>query len=399
MFEQAHVPTSRCHLRVLVVHNAYQHRGGEDSVMEAEAALLSSHGHTVELFARHNDSIDQMSRFVTAAQAIWSSQVAHEFEQLLVAFKPDVVHVHNTFPLISPAIYWVMSRLNVPAVQTLHNFRLLCPQATFLRESKVCEDCLGKVPWRGVVHGCYRDSRLQSAVLAGLVTFHRGIGTWQNKVTRYIALNDFCRIKFIEGGLPATRIVIKPNFVDFDAPTVTRRDGFLFVGRLSVEKGVGVLVAAAKAILGAQIRVAGSGPHAKLLAESSRITALGALSIDLVRSEMSRTVALVVPSICLETFGLVVVEAFASGAPVIASRIGALSDLVKEGVTGILFEPGNAQDLAQKLLWAQQHPAEMAQMGRNARAQYEAEFTAERNYGQLMAIYSDAIDAVKTTSQ
>lgn len=382
-------------MKVLVVHNAYQLKGGEDSVMEAEVALLSGRGHAVELFLRHNDAIRQMSRVDAAVQTVWSSHAGREFEALLHAFKPDVVHVHNTFPLISPSIYWVAARLGVPVVQTLHNFRLLCPQAMFLREGKVCEDCLGKLPWRGAARGCYRDSRLQSTVLAGMVTLHRAVGTWQNKVTRYIALNDFCRGKFIAGGLPAERIVIKPNFVDFDAPAEGVRNGFLFVGRLSAEKGVDVLVDAAKSLAAAGVRVAGTGPQADLLYGVKGITALGALSTDAVKTEMSQALALVLPSLCYESFPRTLVEAFASRLPVIASNHGPLAELVRDGVTGLLFEPGNSQDLAQKMLWAQQHPQQMAEMGCNARAVYEAEFTAERNYQQLMAIYQGAISEIK----
>lgn len=363
--------------------------------MEAEVALLVAHGHSVELFTRHNDELAQMPKAAAAVQTLWSSQSGQAFEALLRSFKPDVVHVHNTFPLISPSIYWVADRLGVPVVQTLHNFRLLCPQAMFLRDGKVCEDCLGKIPWRGAVRGCYRGSKLQSTVLAGMVTLHRAMGTWQNKVTRYIALNEFCRNKFIEGGLPADRVVIKPNFVDFEAPTEGARAGFLFVGRLSTEKGIDVLAKATALLANPQLRVAGEGPHGISLKDLTGVVQLGRLASVQLRHELNAAGALVVPSICYETFGMVVVEAFASGLPVIASHIGVLPNLVHDGVTGLLFDPGNAKDLAEKMQWAQQHPEQMAQMGRNARALYEAEFTAERNYQQLMTIYDSAIAEVK----
>jgi glycosyltransferase involved in cell wall biosynthesis len=359
--------------------------------MNAEVAMLSSHGHSIELFLRDNIALHQMSRANAAVHTVWSTEAERAFEALVRSFKPDIVHAHNTFPLISPAIYWAASRLHVPVVQTLHNFRLLCPQAMFLRDGKVCEDCLGKVPWRGAVRGCYRDSKLQSTVLAGMLTLHRAIGTWQNKVTRYIALNEFCRCKFIEGGLPAERIVVKPNFVDFEAPVHFDRSGFLFVGRLSVEKGIDVLVGAANALSNSSIRVAGTGPEVARLADAKGMTTLGALGIDAIKTEMSHAVALILPSIWYENFPRTLVEAFASCLPVIASRLGALADLVTEGVTGLLFEPGDSRDLAKKMLWAQQHPDQMAEMGRNARALYEAEFTAERNYQQLMAIYDGAV--------
>lgn len=381
--------------KVLIIHNAYQQRGGEDSVVEAEHDLLTSHGVNVELFAKHNDAIAQLSKVQIAARTVWAADSAREFEAVLLQAKPDVVHVHNTFPLISPAVYWVAHRHKVPVVQTLHNFRLHCPQAMYLRNGKVCEDCMGHIPWRGVLHGCYRGSRVQTAVLAGMVTWHRAIHTWDTKVTRYIALNEFCRNKFIEGGLPPERMVVKPNFVDFPAPEACTRDGFLFVGRLSSEKGVDVLVHAFAKLAGASLRVAGTGPEANLLQGVAGLTALGALPGERVRQQMAGSLALVLPSIWYENFPRTLVEAFGCGLPVIASRIGALAELVTDGVNGLLFEPGNAKDLADKMRWAQQHPTEMAAMGHNARKLYEAEFTAERNFQQLMAIYQEAIAAVK----
>lgn len=383
-------------IRILVVHNAYQHKGGEDTVVEAEVALLRSKGHEVELFVRHNDAIVNMPRVAVVAQTVWSRPASHDFDRVVNDFKPDVVHVHNTFPLISPAIYWAAKRHQIPVVQTLHNFRLMCPQAMFLRNNQVCEDCLGTLPWRGALRGCYRNSKVQSSVLAGMLTIHRALGTWRNKVTRYIALNDFCRRKFIEGGLPAKRLVVKPNFVDFPAPPTCQRQGFLFVGRLSVEKGIQVLVDAALKLPDLDLKVAGTGPEEHLLARAPQLKPLGALSGNQVREQMSQSQALVIPSIWYENFPRTIVEAFGCGLPVIASRIGALADIVQDGVTGLLFNPGDADDLAAKMQWASDNPEQMVIMGLNARALYESQFTAEINYQQLIAIYTDAINEVKT---
>lgn len=380
--------------KILVVHNNYQQRGGEDTVVEAECALLQGHGISVDYFGKHNDDIRQISRLRLAVNTVWSTSSRKEFETLLVRSAPDVIHVHNTFPLISPAIYWVADRLGIPIVQTLHNFRLFCPQAMFLRKGDVCEKCIGKIPWRGVVHGCYRDSQIQSAVLAGMVTFHRAVHTWDRKVTRYIALNDFCRNKFIEGGLPAERLVVKPNFVDFPEPEARQRAGFLFVGRLSREKGIDVLVNATRSLRGACVRVAGTGPEDHLLSGVAGLSHLGGLSGEGVRGEMAGAAALILPSIWYENFPRTLVEAFGCGLPVIASRIGALAELIEDGVTGLLFEPGDPLDLAKKMRWAIDHPEELGRMGRSARKHYEENFTAERNYEQLMTIYRDAISAV-----
>jgi glycosyltransferase involved in cell wall biosynthesis len=249
-----------------------------------------------------------------------------------------------------------------------------------------------------VIRKCYRGEVAASGVLAGTLTLHRGLKTYRTKVSRYIALNDFCRKKFIEGGLPAERIVIKPNFVDsppLDTPL--NRQGLLFVGRLSVEKGVHTLARAAALLPHACLRVVGEGPEAGVFDGLGNTIRLGSLPHTAVRREMSGTVALVVPSICYETFGLVIVEAFASGTPVLASRIGVLTDLVREGETGICFEPGDSKDLADKMAWILAHPEQMAQMGRNARAQYEAQFSADENYRLLMKIYADAQEERKKT--
>jgi glycosyltransferase involved in cell wall biosynthesis len=378
-------------IRVLVVHNAYQHRGGEDTVVESEIALLRSHGHAVETWFRSNDDVAGMSSFSLARTTLWSSRTQHDLAEVVSRFRPDVIHVHNTFPLISPSLYWAAERAGVPVVQTLHNFRLMCLNALFLREGKVCEDCMGHLPWRGVARACYRESRAASAALAGMLTLHRGLGTYRNKVARYIALNGFCRDKFIEGGLPAERVVVKPNFVDFDVPESVPRSGLLFVGRLSVEKGVATLAAAMARLPGAALRVAGDGPEAQLLDGVAGVSRLGSLSGEVVRQEMSSAAALVVPSIWYENFPRTIVEAFACGLPVIASRIGALADIVRDGETGLLFESGNPRDLADKMAWAQANPEQMAEMGRKARMQYEAEFSAEVNYLRLMEIYAGVL--------
>jgi len=387
-------------LRILIVHNAYQHRGGEDGVVDSEVALLRSHGHTVGTWFRSNDEVVEMSPLKLARDTLWSRQTTEDLAEIIDRFRPDLIHAHNTFPLISPSLYWAASRAGVPVVQTLHNFRLMCLNALFLRDNRACEDCMGRQPWRGVVRGCYRDSQAASAVLAGMLSLHRGLGTFRNKVTRYIALNDFCREKFIEGGLPADRVVVKPNFVDWVVNTSqsgsfpgkeTERRGLLFVGRLSPEKGIATLADAKARLADLSLRVAGDGPSADLLDGVAGVECFGSLAPEAVRSEMALALALVLPSIWYENFPRTIVEAFASGLPVIASRIGALADIVEEGITGLLFKPGDAGDLADKMAWAVSHPKEMAVMGQNAHKKYKTAFSPEVNYRQLLAIYEAAI--------
>jgi glycosyltransferase involved in cell wall biosynthesis len=382
---------SRSVHKVLVVHNTYRHRGGEDSVVESEVALLRSRGHEVRDYRRHNDDADTDRPLALAAQALWSRRTVDEVGAVLALERPDIVHVHNTLPLVSPSVYWACAHAGIPVVQTLHNFRLACPQAMFLREGQVCEQCLGRAPWPAVVHGCYRESRAQTAVVAATVGLHRMLGTWRNKVARYIALNEFCRDKFIEAGLPSDRVVVKPNFVDAPPSAPARpREGFLYVGRLSVEKGITVLLDAARQVGNPGVRVVGSGPEADRVQGTPGVVGVGALPAAAVLQEMCAARALVIPSIWYENHPRALVEAYACGTPVIASRLGALATLVDEGRTGLLFDAGDAADLARVLRWANEHPGKMGEMGRQARAVYDAEYTPERGYDRLVAVYDDA---------
>jgi glycosyltransferase involved in cell wall biosynthesis len=378
-------------MRVLIAHNAYQQRGGEDIVAEAEAQLLRDHGHEVLTYQRHNNELAHIGRLQAAVDTLWSRRTTRELGELLRTRRPDVVHVHNTFPLISPSLYAAAHDAGVPVVQTLHNFRLLCPQAMLLREGKVCESCVGRAPWAGVVHACYRGSRAQSGVLAGMLVLHRALGTWATKVQRYIALNNFCRDKFIQGGLPASRIVIKPNFVDLAAPPPLPRRGLLYVGRLAPEKGITTLAQAARGLPPGSLRVAGTGPEAERLAGLPAVVMLGALNAAQVAQEMAQAIALVVPSLWYENFPRTLVEAFACGLPVLASRLGALESLVEHGRTGLHVEPGDAPAWAAAMQAALDDTPRMATMGAAARELYEREYTAAANHRMLLAIYEQAI--------
>ena len=379
-------------MKIVVAHNAYQQRGGEDAVVEAEIALLRHHGHEVLSYTRHNDELTapDTSRLRAAAESLWSRRTRSEVALLLQREQPDILHVHNSFPLISPSLVWAAYAAKVPVVQTLHNFRLLCPQAMLLRQGRVCESCVGRAPWPAVVHACYRGSRAQTGVVAAMLLLHRSLGTWQRKVARYIALNDFCRDKFIEGGLPAERIAVKPNFVDLPPPPPGRRHGLLFVGRLSAEKGVATLAAAAATLPPGSLRVAGSGPAAAMLQGLPAVQLLGALSAEQVAAEMCAAIALVLPSLWYENLPRTLVEAYACGLPVLASRLGALQALVQDGVTGLHVAAGDAADLAASMHRALAQPERLAAMGAEARAVYEREYTADANHAQLLRIYADA---------
>lgn len=390
-------------IRLLIGHNSYQQAGGEDVAVEAETRLLAEHGHAVVRYQRNNDELrdgDGFSSLRAGFETVWASRSFREVKALVTKERPDVAHFHNTLALISPAAYYACAEAEVPVVQTLHNYRLLCPSATLLRDGKVCEACLGRsVPWPGVVHACYRDSRAATAAVASMLAVHRAMGTWRKKVDVYVALTEFARQKFVEGGLPAERIVVKPNFMAHD-PGAKRETGeyALYVGRLSEEKGPQVLLRAWARLGGhVPLRIAGDGPLKEELGLEFGASGLsGVKLLGKVRSEeivelLHGARFLVFPSIWFETFGLAIIESFACGVPVIASRLGSMAEIVADGKTGLHFTAGDDADLAAKVEWAWTHAEEMEEMGRAARREFEEKYTSEANYRRLMEIYEMAM--------
>ncbi len=386
-------------MRILVAHNYYQLRGGEAEIFETEANLLESHGHHVLRYTVHNDAINQMGALTAARAALWNQQVYEELRALLRDEQPDVVHFHNTFPLISPAAYYAARAAHVPVVQTINNYRLLCPKAFFFRNGRVCEDCLGRaVALPGIVHACYRDSRAASAAVAAMTAFHRARRTWADLIDVYVlALTEFAREKFIEGGLPAEKLVIKPNFVYPDPGPGTGDGGYaLFVGRLSQEKGIRTMLAAWQQLdEPVPLKIVGDGPLAATVEAFAErhpaVSWLGRQPQEAVYELMGQATCLVFPSVWYEGLPRTIVESFARGTPVVASNLGAMSSLIEHGRTGLHFEPGNPQELAAAMQWIASHASSTRQMRREARATFEARYTAERNYRQLMDIYDAAL--------
>lgn len=383
-------------MKILVIHNSYQLRGGEDAVAQNEIELLRVHGNVVKTWFVSNNSINGwIGKIIAAVGTIFSLP---SFVKALIVIRdarPDVVHVHNFFPLISPSVFYACHWAGVPVVFTLHNFRILCPTALLMHDNVVTERSLHEGPWWAVREKVYRDSMLGTLALAMMIWVHKFFGTWSTKVTRFIALTRFSAAKFATAGVPSDRIAVKSNFVDVAIPNPSDRSGLLFVGRLSREKGIDILTRAVNLIYDGEVfmKVAGAGPLADEVSSVAGIKSLGRLDTASVHQEMVLAQALVMPSICYEGFPLVLVEAYACGLPVIASRLGAMAELVEDGVTGLLFEPGSAEDLARKMAWAIEYPAEMRRMGAAARKRYEMLYTPECNYEQLMAIYSNAINS------
>ena len=380
--------------RLTVIHNYYQQAGGEDEAFRSEVELLTAHGHEVFTYTLDNRVIGSAKRLRLARDTIWNSRTYADLRAHFRATKPAIAHFHNTFPLVSPAAYYAARAEGVAVVQTLHNFRLSCLNALFYRDGRICEDCLGRsVAWPGVMHACYRGDHGASGVVAAMLAVHRAAGTWRNLVGAYIALSRFARSKFLQAGLPPERLHVKPNFLPFD-PGVGRHDrGFaLYVGRLSAEKGLVTLLRSwAQAGEGRSLKIVGTGPYEHLATEQrAGVEWVGWLPHERVLELMKEAAFLVLPSECYENFPLTLVEAFATGLPVIGSSGGSVGELIEDFVTGRLCPPGDVDELAKALQWAHAHPEHMRACGERARAEFLGKYTAGRNYAQLLEVYHHA---------
>jgi glycosyltransferase involved in cell wall biosynthesis len=395
-------------MKILSLHNAYRQPGGEDVVFESEARLLRERGHEVaEIRVDNNDAgLTRIRPLQRAGRLAFSEESFEMVRAACKEFRPDVAHVHNFWMKLTPSVHAACHSEGVATVQTLHNYRLLCPNALLLRNGRVCEDCVGKTPWRGVLRRCYRGSIAASAAVAGMIVHNRRRRTWDEDVDQFIALTEFSRKKFIEGGLPAHKIAVKPNFTrDAGRSNVlpSSSDLMLFVGRLSAEKGVGSLLggwARAGLMNYGRLCILGDGPERRNLEKraealglfADRVTFLGNRSRSEVLEWMSHARAVVAPSVWYENFPMVVVESLMLGRPVIASDLGALREIVREYEVGLRFTPGDAVDLGytmRKLLI----DGKLADLlGAQAREAYLERYTPEQNYTALMNIYQTAME-------
>jgi glycosyltransferase involved in cell wall biosynthesis len=383
-------------VRILLVHNFYQQAGGEDAVFATEGQLLESRGHEVVRYTLDNRRIDQMSRLSLAGATLWNRHSRSELAALIKDSDPDIAHFHNTFPLVSPAGYFAARAARVPVVQTLHNYRLLCANALLFRSEKPCQDCVVKtVGWPGVLHACYRKSRIASAGVVSMQAVHGALGTWTRGVDAYIALSQFARNRFVHGGLPEDRIHIKPNFLP-DPGTGDGREGYaLYVGRLSEEKGITTLLDAWGTFSGERIlKIIGDGPLMDRAREAEARTPglelLGRLSSDMVLDAIGRAGFLIIPSKCYEGLPRAAIESFAKGTPLLAADIGSLTELVDEGRNGVLFRSGDPRALAHRASQLFEDSTWVGEMRKHARTEYETHYTADANYKILMQIYKDA---------
>jgi exopolysaccharide biosynthesis WecB/TagA/CpsF family protein len=386
-------------IKIAHVHNYYQHEGGEDKVVGQEIKLLREIGHEVIVYDKHNDEIKNMAlgkKLVTMLQTVWSIQVYMDFKRFLIQNKPDLVHFHNTFPLISPSAYYAAKKMGIPVVQTLHNYRLLCPAGVFFHNGEVCEKCSQGSLMNSIVLGCYRDSRLQSAVVATMLWVNRLLGTWNRKVDRYIVLTEFAKQKFVEKGLPEYKITVKSNFTKDNSEPNPRKPFFLFVGRLSSEKGADLLIESWKTVDNAlQLVIIGDGPEEHKLVEAAKyhpnIRFMGKQDSSVVMQCMREARFLIVPSICYEGFPMAVIEAYSVGTPVICNRIGSLQEIVIDSETGFHYDVHKKDELAQAIQRSTEDGVYEV-LCANVKRIYRSQYTKELNIARLLEVYGEVLE-------
>jgi glycosyltransferase involved in cell wall biosynthesis len=386
-------------MKIIAAHNYYQQRGGEDQCFEDQVRVLRANGHDVREHVVHNDSINQTSKLKVAVNTLWNRTAYNAFKKAIDDFQPDIIHAINTFPLLSPSIFYAAKKAGVPVVHEVANYRLACAGTYLLRDGKVCEKCVGALfPFAAIRHRCYRESISGSAVVASSIALHRLLRTWRRVVDGFICPSQITRQKLIEMGLPGEKIYVKPNALDNDPGIGDGPSGFaVFVGRLSPEKGLSTILQAWKANPSLpKLKIIGDGPLAESVRSAAgsdaRIEWLGRLPLSELLDVVGRANCLLMPSIWYESFGRTTVEAFAKGTPVIGSRIGGTAEIIDEGRTGWLFQPGNSQELESKVTMVMGISQEEANRFRHAtRQEYVLKYTSQSNYTRLVEIYNIVI--------
>ena len=393
-------------MKVLISHNHYQTGSvsGEDVAFENESTELSKHIEVVK-YEEFNDDLDIASsrqKLGVAANAVWSRRSYKKMRNALATHRPDIAHFHNTFPQISPSAYQACQDAGVPVIQTIHNYRFVCPNGLLLRNMRPCELCLHGSLVNAVLHKCYRGSALASMVQVATIQLGRLNGTYANKIDRYIVLSEFVSQKLNHGGIPRSKIVIKPNFVTHQPSDTLDDNGYaLFVGRLSAEKGVEILLDAWSSIEYPLV-VVGDGAlkpqlEAAVLERGLNVQFKGAQTKTQVHVFLAGARMLLLPSICFEgAFPLVAIEAFAHGVPVVGSDIGCIEDGIDHGATGLLFEAGSAQGLRNAVTELLNDSDLRARLSTNCREEFTRLYSVERNIEQLLAIYTKVLDTATT---
>jgi glycosyltransferase involved in cell wall biosynthesis len=388
-------------MRILLVHNKYQQYGGEDVVFESETELLKNHGNEVEHLLFDNKEIKSFfDKIIIGVRSIYNPKSAKAIEKKIDDFHPDVIHVHNFFPLASPSIFFVAKKKNIPVVMTLHNYRLICPSTNLFYKSNVYDKSIGSlIPFDAIIKGVYRDSMIETASVVAVMASHSLLGTWRNKVDKYIALSQFSKKKFQSAslGISDKKFVVKPNSVtDYGNGNVIREDFFLFVARLTEEKGIDLVLNAFQ-LHPFNLVIIGDGPARESVEQfcknNPRIKYLGFQKKPIIMDYLKRAKGFIFSSKYYENLPLTVIESFSTGTPVIASRLGVAKEIVQDKINGLVFEPGNSKDLSEKIKLLSADKNLVKNLSVNARESYINHYTPEKNYTQLVNIYKEVIEA------
>ncbi|WP_221800278.1 glycosyltransferase family 4 protein [Oceanobacter mangrovi] len=381
-------------MRILVVHNKYKIRGGEDSVFENEVELLRSAGHDVETYVVDNERVKGLfSRILTAFSCVFSPSEFFRIRRVIKFFQPDVVHVHNYFPLISPAVFYACSSFSVPVVHTLHNFRAICPTALLSLDGMVNESSIYDGPWWAVKRRVYQGSAIGTFFLALMISFHRTLGTWEKRVDVFIALTEFNKIKYVQAGWPEEKIYIKPNFSIGPGGDFPERQSYaLYVGRLSEEKGIPFIVSAFRENPRLNLKIIGCGPLEMLVSgKEKNIEYLGERSRDEVTDYMKSASCLVMASTWYEGFPMVIVEALSCGLPVVVPQRGNMSGVIKNGVTGLHYKPEDRDSFISEVSEVLSNIELRDELSKSALEEYRCQYTTSQNLESLESIYKVAI--------
>ncbi len=395
--------------RILQVHNFYQIPGGEDVVVRNEKRLLEEHGHKVYTYYRTNKELSErgiLGKLLLPFTAVYSFRTVREVKRLIKENRIDIVHVHNTLTMVSPSVFYAAFQCNVPVVQTLHNFRMLCPAGSFFRNNVICEECVGGGLKCAIKHKCYRNSTLQTIVSAMILKIHRALGTYRK--VNFICLTEFNKNKLLEsldsenvsknrGVVDASRVYIKPNFTFAEGITPSdsqdTEEYFLFAGRVEALKGVDIAIKAFEKIPDKLLYIAGTGPMMEEMQayvqehQIENVKFLGYLQKEAMTERFYHAKAVIMTSQCYEAFAMTIAEAYSYGVPVIAGRVGNMDGMVKEGQTGVKFQYDSADDLAQKV--REFETLDIKVLKENAREFYQKRLRPEDNYQKLIAIYED----------
>lgn len=384
-------------MKILIVHNSYQHKGGEDIVVQNETELLKNRGVEIVSYIRHNDEIKNDGILKKASllfDTSWSKVTYKEVKKLIAIEKPDLCHVHNFLPLVSPSVYAACNEANIPVIQTLHNYRLGCINGMFIRNNKVCTDCLDKGIYNGVSNKCYRDSTIQSYAVARMVSTNNSNKTWNKRVDKFLCFTDFAKQKFIQIGIDKSKLVIKPNSVSVPLSLIKTKSttkNFLFVGRLDESKGIKVFIEAAKCFPDFQFEIAGANTTG-ISTHYSNVTYHGEVSRNRVFELINNAHALVFPSLCFEGMPMSILEAFALKTPVIASNMGAMKSLISHERTGLLFKPNDANALCVQIEEFNKNESLINSIQENAFKEYENFYSENANAKRLIQLYKETID-------